>query len=258
MPSWDPAVYGTYAAQRGRPFHELLARVPATGPEYVVDLGCGDGPLTATLAQRWPSATVLGIDSSPDMLTKAADYADGARISFAAGDITTWRSSRPVDVLVANAALQWVPGHLSLLPGLVESLAPGGYLAVQVPGNFDAPSHVLLADLCRSPRWGDRLAAVAERPRSAQPEDYLRALSETGCGVDAWETTYLQVLHGEDPVLGWTRGTALRPILDTLTPDEQAEFVATYAAALRTAYPRRSYGTVFPFRRIFAVAQRPA
>jgi trans-aconitate 2-methyltransferase len=253
---WDPAQYGRYADERGRPFHELVARVPADRPGFVVDLGCGDGSLTAVLAERWPEATVLGVDSSEAMLADAAARAT-PRLTFTAGRIEDWRPDRPVDVLVSNAALHWVPDHRSHLPRLVEMLASGGWLAIQLPGNGDAPSHRLLTDLRRSPRWKDLLDAGLERwPDVAEPADYARQLVGLGCRVDAWETTYVHVLTGPDPVLDWTRGTALRPVLAQLTAADAADFEAAYGAALRSAYPADSYGTVVPFRRVFFVAQR--
>jgi trans-aconitate 2-methyltransferase len=253
---WDPVQYGRYADERGRPFHELLARVAADRPGYVVDLGCGDGSLTATLAERWPDATVLGVDPSADMLAEAAGRAT-RRLRFEPGRIEDWRPDRPVDVLVSNAALHWVPDHRSHLPRLVEQLAPGGWLAVQMPGNAEAPSHRLLADLRRSPRWRDRLGAGPDRwPDVAEPADYARQLLGLGCRVDAWETTYVHVLSGADPVLEWTRGTALRPVLARLPAAEAAVFEADYRAALRAAYPAEPHGTLVPFRRVFLVAQR--
>lgn len=69
--TWDPERYLSYADERGRPFVELLARVGAEDPRRVVDLGCGPGNLTRLLAQRWPEAHVLGLDSSPQMVTEA-------------------------------------------------------------------------------------------------------------------------------------------------------------------------------------------
>jgi trans-aconitate 2-methyltransferase len=254
---WDPGVYGRFADQRNRPFHELVARIGAAAPATVVDLGCGDGALTATLAERWPSASVLGVDSSEEMLAAAATWKSD-RLSFVLEPIQEWRPSAPVDVIVSNAALQWVPGHVSLLPRFVSALAPGGWLAIQVPGNFEAPSHALLRTLCNSPRWSDRLGTAGRWMSSPPPSDYVRALAELGCAVDAWETTYVQVLQGVDPVLTWMRGTALRPVYARLSAEEAAEFEAELGAMLREAYPPQPYGTVLPFRRIFAVAQVPA
>ena len=255
--TWDPGQYLRYAEERARPFTELLARVPATAPATVVDLGCGPGTLTALLADRWPAASVLGIDSSPEMVDAARALARPGTLAFRTEDLRGWRPERPVDVLVSNATLQWVPGHLELLPDLVAALAPGGWLAVQVPGNFAAPSHTLLAVLRESPRWRDRVGAGAQRaPGVHAPADYLAVLAGLGCTVDAWETTYLHVLPGEDAVLDWVRGTALRPVLSVLDAQEQAGFLEEYGAALREAYPRREFGTVLEYRRVFVVARR--
>lgn len=253
---WDPGQYDVYADQRSRPFHELLARVPAKRPRRVVDLGCGNGALTATLLERWPEASVLGVDSSPEMLADAAGREVPGRLAFRPGTIEGWQPDGPLDVLISNAALQWVPGHGELLGRFVEWLAPGGWFAFQVPGNFDFPSHTILAELRRSPRWHSRLAGVAERAGAVlEPADYLGRLAALGCRVDAWETTYLHVLDGPDPVLDWVRGSALRPVLAALGP-AAGEFEQEYAARLRAAYPPGPYGTVFPFRRLFAVAHR--
>jgi trans-aconitate 2-methyltransferase len=254
---WDPELYGRFADQRNRPFHELVARIGATAPANVVDLGCGDGALTATLAARWPSASVLGVDSSEEMLASATSLKSD-RMSFVLEQIQDWRPSGPIDLLVSNAALQWVPRHLSLLPRFVSALAPGGWLAIQVPGNFEAPSHATLRMLCDSPRWSERLGTAGRWLSTPTPSDYVSALASHGCVVDAWETTYAQVLQGADPVLAWMRGTALRPVYARLSAEEAAEFDADLGAMLREAYPPQPYGTVLPFRRIFAVAQAPA
>jgi trans-aconitate 2-methyltransferase len=251
---WDPELYRRFADQRSRPFHELVARIGATAPANVVDLGCGGGELTATLAGRWPSASVLGVDSSEEMLTSAASRKTD-RLSFVLERIQDWRPSGSIDVLVSNAALQWVPGHLSLLPRFVSALTPGGWLAIQVPGNFDAPSHTTLRSLCNSPRWSDRVGTAGRWPSTPTPNEYVSALAGLGCAVDAWETTYAQVLPGVDPVLTWMRGTALRPVYARLSAEEAAEFDTELGAMLREAYPPQPYGTVLPFRRIFAVAQ---
>lgn len=252
---WDPQQYLAFSDERARPFHDLLARVASEHPAEIVDLGCGPGTLTAMLATRWPGAHVVGVDSSPEMVA-AARAVD--RIDVVQADVREWKPARPVDVLVSNAMLHWVPDHLALLPRLVAYVAPGGWLAFQVPGNFAEPSHVLLRELADLPRWRDRLAASRiARPVSYDPQDYLDALARLGCSVDAWETTYMQILAGEDAVLDWMSGTALRPILTTLDEAGQAEFTAEYGAALRDAYRRRDYGTVLPYRRVFVVA-RPA
>ena len=253
--AWDPAGYLRFGDERARPFTDLLARVGAREPRTVVDLGCGEGALTASLAERWPGARVTGVDSSPEMLAAAAAHAVPGRVGFAAGDVQEWQPDGPVDVLVTNAVLHWVPGHADLLRRWAGQLAPGGWLALQVPGNFRAPTHALLARLCRSPRWAPLIGDAAPAEDAVlDPAGYLEVLSGAGLGVEAWETTYLHVLHGEDPVLGWVRSTVLRPVLARLEEDDAAELTAEYAAALRAAYPRRPDGTtLLPFRRVFAV-----
>jgi trans-aconitate 2-methyltransferase len=218
---------------------ELLSRVDCAAPARVVDLGCGEGTSTAWLHTRWPGARVTGIDSSAEMLAAAARFAVPDSVEFVRGDVRGWEPDGPVDVVVSNAVLHWVLDHAALIPRWAGHLAAGGWLAVQVPGNFGAPTHALLAELCRAPRWADRLADAAPRPD------------------DVWETTYLHVLRGEDPILEWVGGTVLRPVLGRLEDDDAAAVTAEYAAALRTAYPARPDGsTVLPFRRIFAVGQR--
>ena len=253
---WDPDVYNRYADERGRPFVELLTRVRVESAASVVDLGCGPGNLTALLASRWPRAEVLGVDSSADMVAAAASYATD-RLRFVVGDLATWQPTSELDVVVANAALHWVPGHVDLIERFASWLRPGGAVAFQVPDNFTEPSHTLLHDLRVSPRWRDRLGDGADRTAGVErPERYLRALVAAGLDADVWQTEYLHVLPGEDAVLNWVRGTALRPVLTALDADEQDEFVGSYAEALRAAYPPDEFGTVFPFRRTFAVGHR--
>jgi trans-aconitate 2-methyltransferase len=255
MPDWDPAHYLQYADQRSRPFFDLLARVGAVEPATVVDLGCGPGQLTATLTERWPSARVIGIDSSAEMISAAAAHAAPA-LEFRRQDLRDFTADRPVDVIISNATLQWVDDHRLLLPRLVDALAPGGWLALQVPGNQNEPSHTLLHQLGSDPRFAAATAGIDRRvmPPAAT---YLTDLIGLGCQADAWETTYLHVLTGEDPVFGWISGTGARPYLQALTDEQRETFVAEYKALLRAAYPPEPYGTVLPFRRIFAVATKP-
>ena len=256
---WDPEQYLRFADERGRPFHDLLARVGAADARLVADLGCGPGTLTRLLAERWPRARVEAVDSSYEMVQRAeAELSDVGEPAVAVlADVREWEPTGPVDVLVSNATLQWVPGHLELLERFVGWLAPGGWLAVQVPGNFGEPSHTLLAEVAARPQWTERLAHLP-RPSVEEPATYLARVAELGLDVDVWETTYLQVLPGEDAVLQWMRGTGLRPVLSALADDdERTAFEAEYGELLGQAYPRRAFGTVLPFRRIFLVAQRP-
>jgi trans-aconitate 2-methyltransferase len=253
---WDPQQYVRYADERGRPFADLVKRVGATAPRRVVDVGCGPGQLTASLAQRWPDAAVEGIDSSPQMIESAAPVAT-SRLTFRVADAGTWQPPADADVIVSNATLQWVPDHPSMVAGWAKGLPADGWLAFQVPGNFDSPSHMLMRGLAESDRWRDALSGVLRHHDSVgEPGEYAQLLLDAGLAADVWETTYLHVLTGDDPVLQWVRGTGLRPIMAALGPDDYAAFETDFAAQLRQAYPRTEHGTTLPFRRIFAVGHR--
>jgi len=273
---WDATLYLRFGGERARPFFDLLSRVGAELPGYVVDMGCGPGTLTAMLAERWPAATVCGVDSSPQMIEAARQLVPAAArpsiavagrqptvtshapgLSFMLDDVRHWEPQCLPDVIISNAVLQWVPGHRELLIRWADQLATGGWLAFQVPGNFDQPSHEILRELAASARWRPLLGDVELNRQSADPAEYAELLAGAGCEVDAWETTYVHILQGEDPVLEWYKGTGLRPVLAALDADQATDFLAEYGTRLREAYPPRSFGTAFPFRRVFAVAHRP-
>jgi trans-aconitate 2-methyltransferase len=255
---WDATQYLRFGGERARPFIDLLARVGAELPSYVVDMGCGPGNLTVLLAQRWPSAAVCGVDSSPQMIEAARKLAlrDAPGLSFMVDDVRHWEPQSLPDVIVSNAVLQWVPGHRELLVRWADWLADDGWLAFQVPGNFDQPSHAILRELAASARWRPLLRDAEQNRQTADPAAYAELLAKVGCEVDAWETTYVHILEGNDPVLEWYKGTGLRPVLAVLDADQAADFLAEYGERLREAYPPRSFGTVFPFRRVFTVARR--
>jgi trans-aconitate 2-methyltransferase len=254
--TWDPDRYLTYADQRGRPFLEMVARIGADDPGTVVDLGCGPGNLTILLRERWPAAVISGLDASPEMIETARG--PGSAVDFEVADLRTWAhpdgEADPVDVLVSHATLQWVPGHLDLLPDLVGRVRPGGWFAFQVPGNFGEPSHTIRTDLAAEAPYAEHTRGVAV-PSSHDPVVYLDRLTALGCTVDAWETTYLHVLSGPDPVFTWVSGTGARPTLQALPDDLRPQFEAEFRRRLRTAYPERDGRVVLPFRRIFVVAQ---
>jgi len=260
--AWDPAQYLRFESERARPFHDLVHRIAVEAPARVVDLGCGPGNVTASLLDRWPGATVHGIDSSAEMIDRATALA-GPRLTFSRHAIEDWRPDAPVDVIVSNAALQWVPAHPDLFAGWVHALAPKGALAFQVPSNVDGAAPAVFRAVATGPRWVDRLGTVASGSGPSQSRgavrptiEYVDHLAGLGCEVDAWETTYFHVLPGTDPVLEWYAGTGLRPYLDALDPADRADFRAEVAAGLREAFPRKDYGTVLPFRRAFVIAYR--
>ncbi|WGL51826.1 methyltransferase domain-containing protein [Nocardioides sp. BP30] len=248
MPSWDPQHYLTYADERGRPFVDLVARIGAVSPARVVDLGCGPGNMTRLLAQRWPGADVIGVDSSAEMVARARS--DHPELRWIQADVRDWLE--PADVLISNAMLQWVPDHLALLPALA-ALA-GEWVAFQVPANFAEPSHTIPIELAASTEYVEHTAAV-ELPGSHDAATYLAVLRDD-FEVDAWETTYLHVLAGEDAVFDWVSGTGLRPILQALPEDLRERFVEEVKVRLRAAYPARDGVVVMPFRRIFVVGRR--
>ncbi|HZU40563.1 MAG TPA: trans-aconitate 2-methyltransferase [Solirubrobacteraceae bacterium] len=249
---WDPTQYARYSGERGRPFFELVARVGASAPRAVVDLGCGSGELTVALAERWPQAQIRGFDASAEMIARAPRETP---VRFAVADAREFDATG-TDVLISNAMLQWLPGHDELLRRWAARLNADGWLAFQVPANFDAPSHRLMRELAESPEWRARLHGVLRHSAVATPAAYLDLLAGEGLEVDAWQTEYQHVLRGEDSVLEWVRGTGLRPVLAALAGEEAQRFSAQYAAALREAYPQRPYGTVFGFARTFVVAHK--
>jgi trans-aconitate 2-methyltransferase len=257
--AWDPAQYLRFADERLRPGFDLLARIGELPPGPIVELGCGTGVHTNAIAERWPDRAVTGIDASPEMLAQAVP--GPARVRWIEADIRGWSAATPAALIFTNATLQWLDDHATLLPHLMRQLVPGGVLAVQMPRNFDAPSHVLMRETAAEPPWGDRLAPLLRIDPVARPEiyyDLLVALARGG--LDLWETEYVHVLSGaegaESAVLAWVRGTALRPLLAPLSAAEQADFTARYDAKLKLAYVRRADGKVlFPFRRLFLVAR---
>ncbi|MFF4283536.1 methyltransferase domain-containing protein [Streptomyces kronopolitis] len=265
-PQWDPEQYIRHADPRGRPFRDLVDRVPLKAPNRVVDLGCGPGNVTATLAGRWPNAHITGLDNSPAMIDAALSFAapnpsGTGHLDFRVADIDSYAPEQDgaVDLLLSNAALQWVPDHLALLPAWLEALPANGVLAFQVPGNFDAPNHTLLTTLRNSTRWrsllGDTTNAASFVPAVRKPTEYLDLFASRGVVADVWETTYYHVLSGENPVMDWMMGTGLRPVLTVLTdPAEREEFLTEYKAGLAQAYPAAPYGTVLPYRRVFVIA----
>ncbi len=253
--TWNPERYLAFDGHRTRPAVDLLARIALPAPAQVADLGCGPGNSTALLVARWPEADVIGLDSSSEMLAEAR--ASGVRARWAEADIAGWMPDAPVDVVFANAALQWLPDHARLLPRLFDQVAPGGVLAIQMPRNFSAPSHVLLREVAAKAPWARRLRPrLPEEPVGA-PAWYYDLLAPRAASINIWETEYLQILDGEDPVLAWTQSTALRPVQAALEEDELRTFEADYRQRLRAAYPKRPDGrTLFPFRRLFIVACR--
>jgi trans-aconitate 2-methyltransferase len=253
--TWDPTQYLRYADERGRPFADLVARIPVAG-EDVVDLGCGPGQLAPVLRRRFPDAHIHGVDSSPEMIERAQGESTDDGVTYEVADVASWAPDGPVDVITSNALFQWVPDQLAVIERLAGHVRPGGAFALQVPHNFDAPSHRLLHEISSAPPYGEHTEGLHEARGTERSDDYLELFAGLGWDVDAWRTEYLHVLPGDDPVFEWISGTGARPVLQALPDDLRARFVEEYKAALREAYPRRSFGTVLPFDRVFCVAVR--
>jgi trans-aconitate 2-methyltransferase len=250
---WDPGQYLKFADARLRPAVDLLARVDHAAPKTVHDLGCGPGNVTRLLADRWPEARVAGVDGSADMLARArAEHAD---IDWVEADLKAWTPAKPADVIFSNATLHWLPDHAALFPRLMRALAPGGVLAVQMPRNWSEPSHTCMREAAGP--WLKKLDRMLPGVPVQPPGVYYEILSDVAAAVDIWETVYLQIMDGDDPVAEWTKGSALKPVLDALDAEERTAYFTAYAALLRKAYPKSADGrTPFPFRRLFIVARR--
>jgi trans-aconitate 2-methyltransferase len=256
MPTWDASQYLRFAGERTQPCHDLVARIPLAAPGRVIDLGCGPGNSTAVLAERWPDAEIVGLDSSAEMVARAR--ADFPKVDFLESDIGSWQTDEPFDVVFSNAALQWLPDHRGLLPHLHSQVAPGGVLAVQVPGDPAAIPHRLMRELANSPAWREFFHGDVREWFVEAPEVYYDILAPHALRLDLWMTDYLYILPDVAAIAEWYRGTGLRPYLDALGDEPlRAKFVDDFIASLRAHYsPRHDGRVIFPFRRLFLIAGR--
>jgi len=254
MNDWSPSTYLKFEDERTRPARDLLAQVPLAAPNSIVDMGCGPGNSTEVLAERYPGARVLGLDSSPNMLAEARLRLPSAQ--FEEADATTWVPAPGVDLVFANAIYQWVPDHLSALPKVLTALAPGGVLAVQMPDNLTEPTHRLMREIAGSGPWAERLRDAARAPLPPV-KTYYDALKPFASRLDIWHTAYNHVLADAAAIVEWVKGTGLRPFIDPLPEAERQQYLAAYLEAVTAAYPRTVDGKVLlRFPRLFIVAQR--
>ena len=251
--AWDPTKYLRFEEYRSRPAAELLSRVPLEAPERVYDLGCGPGNSTRLLRQRWPKASITGVDYSEDMLTKARELNLDAEWQL--GDIASWSPKVEPDLIFSNATLQWLGDHEVLFLRLLGLLKSGGVLAVQMPRNFTSASHTIVQQIVETGPWAARLKPVRDFKPVARPEDYYNILASGADRIDIWETEYTQVLTGDDAVFSWMSGTALLPYFSKLNGQEREKFIEECRSKLAAVYqPRDNDVTLFPFRRLFIVA----
>ena len=255
MDAWNPAQYHRFAGARLRPAIDLVARITLSEPATIYDLGCGSGRTTDLFARRRPAARIVGVDVSPKMLASARQ--EFPRLEFVQADLAQWSPAEPADLLFSNAALHWLDDHPALFARLIGQVRPGGQLAVQMPHNHDQPSHHAMAPAAEAGPWRQRLRPLlCPSPVSAAAE-YHAMLAAHARRLDIWETTYLHILEGANPVAEWTKGTALSPLLEALEGFQRSEFEPAYRALVTGAYPRDAEGmTLFPFRRVFIIAVR--
>lgn len=255
MSSWSPSHYLRFEDERTRPPRDLLAQVPLADAKRIVDIGCGPGNSTELLAERFPDAEIVGLDSSAEMLVSARQRLPDA--TFVEADIARWSPQEPVDLLFANAVFQWVPDHLSVLARLLECLRPGAVLAIQVPDNANEPSHRLMSDVVRAGPWRDRLESARLRDAIPEPTAYYDRLKPMSAGFDMWHTLYNHPLDGPDAIADMFASTGLRPYLALLSAGERAAFLDDYRQRIAKAYPPLVDGRVLlRFPRLFIVAVR--
>lgn len=249
---WDPDRYLRFADHRTRPGLELITRIPDVTAHRIVDLGCGTGHLTVRLAERWPDAEVTGIDSSDEMIERARrDHTD---ITWIVDDIERWEPPQPVDIIFSNATLHWLDDHEHVFARLRTHLAAGGVLAVQMPDNWDAPTHRIPAEILDEGEWPAAARSALLRDRLSPPETYARRVQPSE--VDMWRTTYFQRLGGDDAVWTWVTGSLLRPVLAALDDADRKRFAGTCKRRYAAVYPPGPDGiTTVPFSRFFLVAQ---
>jgi len=259
---WDPGQYLRYGGHRLRPAIELFQRVDLDAPVRCWDIGCGNGEIARAMTERWPAAKVIGLDASAEMLEKAKAQPGSDKVDWRQADITNWAPKELADVIYTNATLQWLTDHETLFPRLMQFVAPGGVFAAQMPLSWGQASHRLLREVLKQGNGGkgygaDTLRRTIARKWVDEASVYYDRLQPYSSDVDIWEVTYQQVLSGDDPVLEWVKGSALRPVLTELGPDMAEQYLAEYGAGLRDAYPIRDDGTtLYPFARLFMVARR--
>lgn len=263
MADWNPALYTRFEDERTRPARDLLARVPLQSARLAVDLGCGPGNSTELLVERFPSAAVIGTDNSPSMIESARERLPEAkfpRASFELSDIARWTPKTPPDLIYANAALQWVPDHETLLPRLLQSLAPGGVLAIQMPDNRDEPTHRLMRETAAEPTWAAAIGDYSKlRTELLGLQGYYDLLAPLAGSLDIWRTAYQHPMQSARGIVDWVRATGLRPFVDPLSPELRESYLAEYERRIDAAYPARTDGQrLLAFPRLFIIATRKA
>ena len=252
--TWSASQYSRFEAERTRPVRDLVAAIPRERARTAIDLGCGPGNSTEVLVARYPDAHVEGLDNDRDMLAAARSRLPHTQ--FALADIADWSAAAPVDVILANASLQWLPDHARLYPHLLDQLNEGGCLAIQTPDNIAEPAHRLAREIAATDPFAARIGAV-RHPDRHEPRWYHALLAPRAAQLDVWRTTYFHELADHQAVVEWFKGSALRPYLAGLDEDLRRTFLARYLEAITEACPPQPDGTVLlAFPRLFIVAVR--
>jgi trans-aconitate 2-methyltransferase len=249
---WDPKQYHKFQAERSAPFFDLLALVEVRPHLKVVDLGCGTGELTQHLAEKLPDSDVTGLDSSAQMLEKAAAFSS-PNLRFQQGDQA--QLSGQWDLIFSNAALHWSENHAELIPRLFEKLRPGGQIAVQVPSNHNHISHQIYRETANEEPFKSVLAGFQRYAPVLTVDEYARLFFDCGAeNIVVFEKVYPHVLEDSDAVVEWISGTALVPYFERLG-DHKEEFVSVLRAKMRRALPEAP--VFYPFRRTLFSARKP-
>lgn len=262
--TWDANQYLKFADQRTQPSRDLCARITLedTAVHKVLDIGCGPGNSTALLRERYPHATILGIDSSESMIESArAEHPD---IDFAVHDATALDElPDDFDVVFTNACLQWVPNHHETIPAMLRRARQGGMVACQFTETINQPAHTVMRELATDPRFNRYIGETGVRPYHHLGGErfdigaYYDLVASLSQYAQVWETTYWHALSGYEGVIEWYRGTGMRPYLAQLpNADWRKQYEQTFVERLQGIYPLQSDGTVLiPMPRFFFVAQ---
>ncbi len=242
---WDAQTYDRIADPQTRWGTVVLARLPLTGGERVLDAGCGSGRVTEQLAARLPAGHVVALDASPSMVAAARDRLArfGDRVEYVVADLgQPLPIVEPVDAIFSTATFHWVPDHDALFTNLAAVLRPGGRLVAQCGGvgNVESVQRVLAT-------IGDGWLGPAhfETPMATTRRLYAAGFVDT----EVWLTDEPTRFEPGEPFETFLRTVVLGPNLDRLPPDERDAFVREVVSRLPEP--------VIDYVRLNIVARRP-